>query len=89
MKQFQERYRELGFAVSVDEKGWSAVKPFAAALIMNYPIVIGTQEDSGRYGDSVPTTVIIDRAGRVAAVHIGLCNRNEYESDILTVLKEK
>jgi thiol-disulfide isomerase/thioredoxin len=92
MKQFQEGYRDQGFTVlgvSVDEKGWNAVKPFAAAMSINYPIFIGGQEDSGRYGDSVPTTVIIDRAGRVAAVHIGLCNRNEYESDILAVLREK
>lgn len=37
---------------------------------------------------SVPTTLIIDRRGRVAATHIGLCQKQEYEGDIQAVLSE-
>ena len=39
--------------------------------------------------DSIPLTLIIDRSGRIAAVHNGLCAKNEYESDINAVLNER
>jgi peroxiredoxin len=37
---------------------------------------------------AVPTTIIIDRQGRIAATHIGLCQKSEYEGDIKAVLNE-
>ena len=37
---------------------------------------------------AVPTTLIIDKYGRIAATHIGLCQKSDYEGDIKAVLNE-
>lgn len=90
---FQQVYRDRGLAVlgvALDESGWTTVKPYAEAERINYPVVI----DDGRISDlfgglkAVPTTLIIDRQGRIAATHLGLCQKSEYESDIVAVLNE-
>lgn len=91
--EFQQANASRGFAVlgvSMDEAGWAAVKPFIEAKKVNYPVVIGNERVAGLYGGllSLPLTVIIDRAGRITAIHEGLCRRDEYESDIRAVLNE-
>ena len=90
---FQDSYRDRGFVVlgvSQDDDGWKSVTPFAAARKINYPVVIGNDRISDAYGGppAVPTTLLIDRQGRIAATHVGLCNRTEYEGDIQALLNE-
>jgi peroxiredoxin len=90
---FQRAWRDRGFTVlgvSMDQDGWSAVKPFVDATHVNYAVAIGNDEVAGLYGavNSLPVTVIIDRSGRIAAVHVGLCRKDEYEADINAVLNE-
>jgi len=49
----------------------------------------GNDELAQLYGaTSLPATFIIDKSGRIAATHLGLCNRNEYEADIQAALDE-
>jgi len=36
-----------------------------------------------------PLTLIIDRSGRIAAIHPGSCRKDEYETDINAALNEK
>lgn len=50
--------------------------------------MIGTEQIAQLYGDvdSLPTTFMIDRSGRVAAVHIGLVSKSDYQHDILELL---
>jgi peroxiredoxin len=91
---FQKANESRGFAVlgvSMDAKGWTAVGPFVEAKQVNYPVVIGNDTVAGLYGgvQSLPLTLIIDRAGRIAAVHEGLCQRDEYVRDIDAVLSER
>jgi peroxiredoxin len=91
---FQRRYTEKGFSVigvSLDEEGWEAVRPFVSKQGVNYPIVIGGEQTSAAYGgvQSLPTTLIIDRTGRVAATHVGLVDRSVYERDIESALNER
>jgi cytochrome c biogenesis protein CcmG/thiol:disulfide interchange protein DsbE len=91
---FQGRYESRGFTVlgvSMDEEGWRAVKPYIAREGVNYPVAIGDNQVAQLFGGlgSIPLTIVIDRSGRVAAVHAGLCRRSEYESDINAVLEEK
>ena len=91
MIQLQRSYSDGAFAVvgvSVDEEGWRAVKPFIAKQGMNYPVLLGDQEVIQRYKDSLPTTLLIDPAGRIAAVHVGLSSKSEYESDLKKFLKQ-
>jgi peroxiredoxin len=92
--EFQRTNEKHGFAVlgvSMDEDGWRAVKPYMEATHINYPVMLGNDDVAKLFGglDSLPLTIIIDRAGRIAAVHAGLCRRDEYESDINAILNER
>jgi cytochrome c biogenesis protein CcmG/thiol:disulfide interchange protein DsbE len=90
--EFQRTHAE-GFEVlgiSLDDDGWKSVRPYIEEKKMNYPVMLGTDEVTRRYAgaQSLPTTLIIDKSGRIAAMHVGLCSRSEYEGDIKTVLNE-
>lgn len=90
--EFEKSYRDRGFAVlgvSMDDDGWQAVKPYLAAQRVNYRIALGNDRVSELYGgiDSLPTTVLIDREGRVASVHLGLVSRSEYAVEIQQMLR--
>ena len=90
---FQQAYRERGFVVlgvALDEDGWKVVRPYVDAKKINYRVMVADETISAMFGGmkAVPTTLIIDRFGRIAATHIGLCQKNEYEADINAVLNE-
>ncbi len=91
--EFQKAQQSRGYTtlgVSLDEDGWDAVKPYIDQHRINYRVAIGTDDLAQLYGaTSLPTTLIIDRSGRIAAMHVGLCSRNEYEADIKAVLDEQ
>lgn len=88
---FQQEYKSKGLeiiGVSMDEDGWKVIKPFIAEHKINYRILLGDDSVGQLYGgvDSLPTTFIIGRDGKVAFVHVGLAGRNEYQSEIESVL---
>src|ERR1700693_836299 len=92
--EFQQTYRNRDFGVlgvSFDEDGWKSVKPYIDERKVNYRVMIGGDDIRRLYGglDSVPTTLIIHKLGRIAAIHVGLCRKNEYEADIQAVLNEQ
>lgn len=83
----ENKFRDRGFAVigvSMDEDGWQAVKPYIHEKNVNYRVVLGTDEIARRYGGiaSLPTTLLIDRDGRIAAEHVGLVGKSTYEQQI-------
>jgi peroxiredoxin len=94
-KEFEQQYKSKGFevvGVSMDEDGWSAVKPYMAEHKLNYRILLGDDSVSQLYGglDALPTTFIIDRDGRFAfPPHVGLVGKNEYANEIESILDEK
>jgi len=53
--------------------------------------MIGNDGVASLFGglERIPLTLVIDRYGRIAAVHAGLCRKDEYESDIEAALNEK
>jgi cytochrome c biogenesis protein CcmG/thiol:disulfide interchange protein DsbE len=55
---------------------------------MNYRILLGDDTVGQLYGgvDSLPTSFIIDKNGKIAYVHVGLAGRNEYLHEIESVL---
>ena len=57
---------------------------------MNYRVVIGNDTTAPAYGgvDALPTTFLIDRTGKIAAVHIGLASKKEFEDGIEQLLKD-
>jgi cytochrome c biogenesis protein CcmG/thiol:disulfide interchange protein DsbE len=91
--EFQRAHREAAFTalgVSLDEGGWNAVKPYITTRRVNYPVMVGSDDVAQLYGAvSLPTTFIIDKSGRIAATHVGICGKNEYEADIQAVLNER
>jgi peroxiredoxin len=85
--EFERQHKGQGFAVvgvSMDEDGWQAVKPFISQVGINYRILLGDDKIGDLYGgiDSLPTSFVIDREGRIAAVHIGLVSKSRYENDL-------
>jgi len=76
--------------VAMDDNGWEDVKPFLADLKVNYRVVIGDDTTAQAYGgvDSLPTTFLIDKQGKIAAIHIGLANRKEFEDGVDELLQE-
>jgi peroxiredoxin len=92
--EFQRTHGEgrLGvLGVSLDEDGWTSVRPYIEERRVNYSIVIGNDDVAHLYNGvhSLPTTLIIDKSGRIAAIHVGLCNKSEYEGDIQAILNEQ
>jgi peroxiredoxin len=90
--EFQRKYKDRGFAVlgvSLDEDGWKAINPFVAAKKVNYRILLGDDKTGDQYGglEALPTTFVIDRSGRIAAVHVGLANKKDFEDAIETLLQ--
>lgn len=89
--EFEQKYKDKGFAVlgvAMDEEGWEVVKPYLGEKKVNYRVVVGDDPTAQLYGgvDSLPTTFLIDKEGKIAGVHIGLVSKGDYEKDILALL---
>jgi peroxiredoxin len=90
--EMQRTKKDKGFevlGVAMDDEGWEAVKPFAAKIGMNYRLVIGNDQTAQMYGgvDALPTTFLIDRGGKIAAVHVGLTSRKDIEDGVEQLLQ--
>jgi peroxiredoxin len=92
--QFEQQYKDRGFAVlgvAMDEEGWSVVRPYITDRKMNYRILLGDDAVAQSYGgvDSLPTSFIINREGKIAARHVGLVAKSDYEDEIKDILDNK
>src|SRR5215471_10528669 len=90
--EMERKYKDRGFAVlgiAMDDEGWEAVKPFLADLGVNYRVVMGNDATAGMYGgvEALPTTFLIDKEGRIAAVHVGLASKKDFENGIEQLLQ--
>ena len=90
--EMERKHKDKGFnvlGVSMDDEGWEVVKPFLADLKVNYRVVIGNDSTAQLYGgvDALPTTFLIDRSGRIAAVHIGLTGKKDFEDGVEQLLQ--
>ena len=88
----ERKNKDKGFevlGVAMDDDGWEAVKPFAQQLAINYRLVMGNDQTAQMDGgvDALPTTFLIDRAGKIAAVHVGLTSKKEFEDGIAELLE--
>jgi peroxiredoxin len=92
--QFEKEYGKKGLAVvgvSMDDKGWTVVKPFLAKTHVPYRMVLGNDAMAQQYGiENMPDTFLIDRQGRVAAAYrAGLVDRENIEANIKALLAER
>jgi cytochrome c biogenesis protein CcmG/thiol:disulfide interchange protein DsbE len=90
----QQQHGGAGFTVlgiSMDEDGWTSVKPYLERSPLNYRIAVGGDAVAQSYGgiEALPTTFLIDRAGRIAVIQRGLTPKGTYEDEIRSLLNEK
>ena len=93
-KEFETTYKNKGFSVlgiAMDDEGWEIVKPYITEQKINYRTLLGNDQVGTMYGgvESLPTSFIIDREGRVAAIHVGLVSKSVYVNDIKNLLEGK
>ncbi|HEV2196135.1 MAG TPA: TlpA disulfide reductase family protein [Candidatus Acidoferrum sp.] len=90
--EFQDKYKKEGLSaigVSLDDDGWKSVRPYLHEHKINYPIVIGAWAMGDRFGfNSMPATLLIDRDGRIADLHVGMVDKAVFEHEIQILLKE-
>ncbi|MEO8129009.1 MAG: TlpA disulfide reductase family protein [Bryobacteraceae bacterium] len=91
--EFQKKHASAGLAVlgvSMDEEGWKVVRPYLQKMAVSYQVALGDEGVAAKYGgiDSLPLTLLIDREGRIAARHVGLTSKSNYEDDIAQLLRQ-
>lgn len=97
MPWFSDLHRESvskGFSVigvAMDDDGWPSVRPFISKLNVGFPVVVGGDSIAHLFGglNAVPTTLAIDKSGRVAAINIGIQQRQKYEAELQALLSEQ
>lgn len=90
--EFQRKYKDRGFevvGVSMDDDGWKSITPFVERRKINYRVLLGDDKTGDLYGglEALPTTFVIDRYGRIAAVHVGLTDKKDFENAIENLLE--
>jgi len=81
-----EKYRARGFEIAgvVVQDPFERAKPFAERYRMNYAILDGNDRDDleASFGPipALPTSFLIDRAGKICTRHIGLPQSNNSDS---------
>jgi peroxiredoxin len=99
--ELDQAYRSKGLAVvgvSLDimyedlknaDEGWHRVKPFAQKHNVNYSVLMGDDPVSKVYDiQAMPATYLIDKRGRIAAIYIGVVDKNDVASNIKALLRE-
>jgi peroxiredoxin len=75
--------------ISVDDP-IEKLKPYAAQMKMNYPVLVGNGRDDVQdaFGPlwGIPVTVFIDREGRIAKKHSGIASKEQFEQEIKALL---
>jgi peroxiredoxin len=88
----QEKYRDEGLVIigiSVDRQGPKVVKKFVAEQHVNYLMVMADDAVAEAFGvnEGLPTTVIIDRDGKIRDRKVGVVDRATYEQTVLKYLR--
>jgi peroxiredoxin len=89
--EFQHKFSQFSVVgVSMDDDGWKSVKPFLEKHGVNYAVVLGEEALTKMYGgvNALPATFIIDKRGRIAAIHTGVVAREIYLEEIIRVSAE-
>lgn len=87
-----ERYANQGVSVvgiTLDEDPSTLVPQFIRQFKVSYPVLLpGPEFSLARNVESLPTTLLIDRKGRVAKTYFGQLHESDASSDIEQLLKE-
>ncbi len=83
--EMQKKYGKDGvviIGVSLDQKGPKHVQKFVEQNAMNYTIVMGDSDTVAAFGgfDSIPTTFLISRDGKILHEKSGAMSHEQYEA---------
>ena len=90
--EFEGKYKDKGFAVigvSLDEDGWKVITPYIAKVEARYQILLGDEATAKAYGGvkDLPTTLLIDREGKIIMTHRGFGPKKMFEKAIQQALE--
>ncbi len=85
------KYKSKGLeivGISLDQGGWSDVKPFVKKFNITYPVVLGNDKVARLYGnvEAIPTTFIVDKTGKIVNQHVGYMKEEDFEAMIKGLL---
>jgi thiol-disulfide isomerase/thioredoxin len=91
--ELQKKYGKDGLVivgVSLDRGGPELVRKFIAQNKINYPIVMADDTIADAFGgiEGIPTTFVIDRAGRIQLKEVGFVEAAEFEKRIKPLLAQ-
>ncbi|MGH9596139.1 MAG: TlpA family protein disulfide reductase [Edaphobacter sp.] len=76
--------------VAIDEGGDEKVRRFVEEFRVPYPVVRPERMSQMEYGlAGVPTTVLVDKDGRVAKTYVGAVREADFKADVETLLAER
>jgi cytochrome c biogenesis protein CcmG, thiol:disulfide interchange protein DsbE len=76
--------------VAIDEGGEAKVKKFVDEFHVSYPVVMQERMSQMEYGmEGVPTTILVDRQGRVAKTYVGAVREADFRTDVEVLLGER
>jgi cytochrome c biogenesis protein CcmG, thiol:disulfide interchange protein DsbE len=87
--------REMGpkglavVGVAIDEGGREKVQKFVDEFRVPYPVVVPERLSQVEFGlEGVPTTILLDRQGRVAKTYVGAVRQADFKTDVEALLRE-
>ena len=74
--------------ISLDAEGWTKVSPLMHEMNIDYPVVLGNSDVVNAYGGIrvIPTTVIVDRQGKIVDKFVGFMDRQKFEDEVLEII---
>jgi peroxiredoxin len=71
------------------KEAWARVNPFVREQGVNYPILMADPVVEKAYNVvGLPATYLIDKSGRIAAVYVGVVDKDDIEANIKRLLRE-
>ena len=94
LERLYKRFNDQGLeivGIALDMEGATLLNPFVQSFGITYPVVLGTREVVVDYGGirGIPTSVLIDRDGRVAKHFVGFRPAQVFEKSVQELLGEK
>jgi len=88
-----EKYKDQGIVIigiSVDKTGVDSVRDFVEKEKITYPVVMGNSDIVNDYkpGRFIPTTIIVDKNGKIRHKHVGYMDKDTLEKNFLDLNKE-
>jgi thiol-disulfide isomerase/thioredoxin len=76
--------------VAMDEGGREKVQKFVDDFHVPYPVVMPVRLSQVEFGlEGVPTTILVDKQGRVAKSYVGAVRERDFRTDVEALLAEQ